>query len=256
MPSVLIFGGSGTVAKFITAGLIKKGYQVFSVIRQEEHIPSLHELGVTPIVQSLETATVADLASTIRTYAPDTVIFAAGAGLRGLEDPNLSTVVDRDAAIRVFDAIVDAGGTKRLLLLSTIDARNRDKEVPGWYSEEDRKGSEALWGMLPVYMQAKFEADKDLVEENERRGLQFTIIRPTWYENGEGAGRTGKVNAGPGSFEPKISREDVADVIVACVENPATMGCIFGVSGGKVGIEDAVRKVAEEKVNSFGEMFR
>jgi nucleoside-diphosphate-sugar epimerase len=253
MPSVLIFGGSGKLAKFIAASLVKKGYQVFSVIRREQHIPSVRELGAIPIMQSLETASVGELASTLRTQAPDAVIFAAGAGERAFAEPNLSLVVDRDGAIRVFDAMVEAGGTKRLLLVSTIDTRNRDKAVPGWYSEADRKGSEQLWGVLPVYMKAKFEADKDLVEGNQQRGLQFTIIRPTWYGD---TGRTGKVRAGLANIEPKVSREDVADVFVACVENPATAGCVFEVSGGEVVIEDAVRKVAEEKIDSFGEMFR
>lgn len=254
MPSVLIFGGSGKIAKFVTERLIQKGYQVSSVIRREEHIPSLRALGATPILQSIESSSVSEVASTIRTSAPDIVIFAAGAGMRAMEeDPNLSIVVDRDAAIRVFDAMVEAGGTKRLIIVSTIDARNREKAVPSWYGEGDRKGSEGLWGMLPVYMKAKYEADKELVEGNGTRGLEYTIVRPTWYGDGE---RTGKVRAGLTGFEPKISREDVANVLVACVENPATVGCVFGVSGGEVPIQDAVKKVAEEKVDSFGEMFR
>ena len=160
MPSVLIFGGSGKIAKFITESLVQKGYQVSSVIRREEHIPSLRELGATPILQSIESASVSELVSTIRTSAPDIVIFAAGAGLRAFEDPNLSLVVDRDAAIRVFDAMVEAGGAKRLITISTMDARNREKAAPSWYNEVDRKGSDELWGMLPVYMKGKYEADK------------------------------------------------------------------------------------------------
>jgi len=253
MPSVLIFGGSGKIAKFITESLVQKGYQVSSVIRREEHIPSLRELGATPILQSIESASVSELASTIRTSAPDIVIFAAGAGLRAFEDPNLSLVVDRDAAIRVFDAMVEAGGTKRLITISTMDARNREKAAPSWYTEVDRKGSDELWGMLPVYMKAKYEADKDLVEGNGKRGLEYTVVRSTWYGNGE---RMGKIRAGLAGIEPRISREDVADVLVVCVENPATVGCVFEISGGEVPLQDAVKKVAEEKVDSFGEMFR
>lgn len=253
MPSVLVFGGSGKIAKFITESLVQKGYQVSSVIRREEHIPSLRELGATPILQSIESASVSELVSTIRTSAPDIVIFAAGAGLRAFEDPNLSLVVDRDAAIRVFDAMVEAGGTKRLITISTMDARNREKAAPSWYNEVDRKGSDELWAMLPVYMKAKYEADKDLVEGNGKRGLEYTIVRSTWYGDGE---RMGKIRAGLAGIEPRISRGDVADVLVACVENPATVGCVFEISGGEVPIQDAVKKVAEEKVDSFGEMFR
>ncbi|KAI2603647.1 NAD-dependent epimerase/dehydratase [Hypoxylon sp. NC1633] len=253
MPSALIFGGSGKLAKLITERLVQKGYQVLSVIRREEHIPSLRELGATPILQSIELASVSELASTIRTSAPDTVIFAAGAGIRSFEDRNLSRVVDGDAAIRVFDAMVEAGATKRLIIISTIDARNREKAAPSWYNEVDQKGSDDLWRVLPIYMKAKYDADKDLVEGNGKRGLEYTIIRPTWYGDGEG---TGKIKAGLAGFEPKVSREDVADVFVACVENSATVGCVFEISGGEVPIQDAVKKVAEEKIDSFGEMLR
>ncbi|EXJ92607.1 hypothetical protein A1O3_01159 [Capronia epimyces CBS 606.96] len=253
MPSVLIFGGSGKVAKFITASLVKQDYKVYSVIRREDHVPELRELGATPIIQSLEDSTVAELTATIQTSTPDLVIFAAGAGLRGFEDPNLSILVDRDTAIRVFDAMAEANGTKRLITISTIDARNRDKPSPTWYNEEDRKSSDKLWGAVPTYVKAKFEADKDLVEQNSRRRLDYTIIRPTWYGDDE---PTGKVKAGFAGFSPKVSRKDVADVFVACIENPATIGCVFEVSGGEVPIHEAVQRVAEDKVNTFGEMYR
>lgn len=132
MPSVLIFGGSGKVAKFITESLVKQGYKVYSVIRREEHVPELREMGATPIVQSLEDSTVAEITATIKSSTPDVIIFAAGAGLRGFEDPNLSLLVDRDAAIRVFDAMAEANSTKRLITISTIDTRNRDKPSPNW----------------------------------------------------------------------------------------------------------------------------
>jgi nucleoside-diphosphate-sugar epimerase len=253
MPSVLIFGGSGKVAKFITASLVKQDYKVYSVIRRENHVPELRELGATPIIQSLEDSTVTELAATIKSSTPDVVIFAAGAGLRAFEDPNLSILVDRDAAIRVFDAMAEANCTKRLITISTIDARNRDKPSPTWYNEEDQKASDELWGMLPTYVKAKFEADKDLVEQNSKRGLEYTIIRPTWYGDGE---PTGKVKAGLTGISPKVSRKDVADVFVACIENPATIECVFEVSGGEVPINEAVQRVAEEKVDSFGEMYR
>jgi nucleoside-diphosphate-sugar epimerase len=102
-------------------------------------------------------------------------------------------------------------------------------------------------------MAAKFEADKDLVEQNTRRALDYTIVRPTWY--GEDV-RAGKINTGKTGFSTRVSREDVADVIVACVENPATIGCVFEVTGGDVPIKEAVNHIAEEKVNSFEEMYR
>lgn len=255
MPSsVLIFGGSGKLAKLITTRLISKKYTVTSIIRRSEHIPDLLSLGATPIIQSLEDSTVAELAGVIRTSHPDVIIFAAGGGWRAFEDPIFNRIVDRDAAIKVFDAVVEARGSKRLIVISTIDARNRDGPRPAWYTDEDQKVSDELWGMLPAYMEAKFAADKDLVEKNGTRRLEYTVIRPTWYDKD---GRwTGKVNAGRVGTAPRISREDVADVFVACIENDGTIGRVFEVVGGDVPAEDAVRRVAEEKIDSFGEEYR
>jgi nucleoside-diphosphate-sugar epimerase len=225
---------------------------VHSVIRREEHIPDLDKLGATAIIQSLEDSTVSDLAKVIKSSNPDVVIFAAGGGWRAFKDPTFNRIVDRDGAIKVFDAMAEAGCTKRILTISTIDARNRSQAVPSWYNEEDQKVSDQLWGMLPVYMESKFEADKDLVKNNTKRTLDYTIIRPTWYNEG---GWTGKIQAGKVGTAPKISREDIADVFVACIENPATIGCIFEVVGGDIPVEDAIKQVAEEKTNFFGDFY-
>ncbi|CAG8960043.1 hypothetical protein HYFRA_00013231 [Hymenoscyphus fraxineus] len=253
MPSVLIFGGGGNLAKFITERLIKKDYTVFSVIRQKEHIPTLQQLGAEPIVQSLEDSSVAELASIIKSKTPDTIIFAAGGGMRAMKDPSVSERVDRDGAIKVFDAMAEAGCTKRLILISTIDARNRSTSAPTWYSAEDLETCTQLWGMLPGYMTSKYEADKNLVEGNGKRGLEYTIVRPTWYNEG---GWTGKVAAGKVGTAPKVSREDVADVFVECVEDSGTIGTIFEVKGGDVPVKDAVRRVAADKVDVFEECYR
>ena len=253
MSSVLIFGGSGKLAKFITERLVKKQYTVYSVIRRESHISDLHELGATPIIQSLEDSTVDELAKVIKSSLPDVIIFAAGGGWRALEDPIFNSIVDRDAAIKVFDAMVEARCTKRIITISTIDTRNRNRPRPSWYTDEDQKVSDDLWAMLPKYMEAKFEADKDLVEQNEKRALDYTIIRPTWYNDG---GWTGKIKAGQVGTLPKVSREDVADVFVACIENHATVGRVFEVIGGDIPIEEAVQHVVDEKINSFEEIYR
>lgn len=65
--------------------------------------------------------------------------------------------------------------------------------------------SERVWGAIGHYMQAKFEADRDLVRENGRRGLEYTIVRPGGLRDEEGTGRieAGKVHFG----ERMIARE-------------------------------------------------
>lgn len=65
--------------------------------------------------------------------------------------------------------------------------------------------SERVWGAIGHYMKAKFEADRDLVRENGRRGLEYTIVRPGGLRDEEGTGRieAGKVHFG----ERMIARE-------------------------------------------------
>lgn len=96
--------------------------------------------------------------------------------------------------------------TKRYIIISALDVRDRENcRVPDWYDEKDRGMSERVWGAIGHYMQAKFEADRDLVRENGRRGLEYTIVRPGGLRDEEGTGRieAGKVHFG----ERMIARE-------------------------------------------------
>lgn len=95
MPTALIFGGSGKVAKHLTQKLVSSSYTVYSIIRNSAQIPDLEKLGATPIVQSIEDSTVDDLAKTIKSHDPSVVIWAAGAGGG---NPERTRTVDQEGA--------------------------------------------------------------------------------------------------------------------------------------------------------------
>lgn len=97
-------------------------------------------------------------------------------------------------------------------------------------------------------MRAKFAADRDLVTGNARRGLEYTIVRPGGLTLEKG---TGKVSAGKVHSKATVSREDVAEVVVRCIEESGTVGLAFDVVGGETPITEAVAKVAEDKTNTF-----
>lgn len=196
-------------------------------------------------MQSIEEASVDDLAQTIKKCNPDVVVWSAGAGGGS---PERTQTVDKEGAIKSFDATAQAG-VKRYIIVSAIDVRDREnKPVPDWYNEDDRNRSDRVWGAIGVYMRAKFAADRDLVTNNARRGLDYTIIRPGGLSQDPGKGTiaAGKVHLGA-----MISREDVAAAIVAAMSEPKTIGLAIDMVGGDVPIEEAVRKVAEQKLNSF-----
>lgn len=101
-------------------------------------------------------------------------------------------------------------------------------------------------------MEAKLAADRDLRIQNDRRGLQYTIVRPGGLsdEPGKNAVAAGKVATGT-----QVSREDVARVVAECLDNPGTVGLAFDVVGGEEGearpVAEAVQAVAEGRGDCF-----
>lgn len=138
-----IFGGGGKVAKHFTKLAITAGHQVHSVIKDDGHASELHSLGATTHILPLHTATPSTISSLFHQTKPDVVLFSAGAGGK----PPGADEIDHKGAVKVFDAMEQAG-VKRLVLVGALDVRSRDKGWPEWYSEEDKKTSDKVWGSI------------------------------------------------------------------------------------------------------------
>jgi len=249
MPNTLIFGGSGKVARHLTRLLVKnEGHTVYSVIRNADQKESLSALGANPIVQSIETSSTADLTTLIKSVSPTTVVWAAGAGGG---NPERTQAVDNEGAIRSMDATA-AAGVRRYIIVSALDVRDRSREEPQWYDDADRQRSERVWGAIGPYMAAKLAADRSLVSDNERRKLEYTIVRPGGLSEEPG---TGTVAAGQVHLSRTISREDVAAVVVECIKQEGTQGLAFDVVGGETPIKDAVATVAKDRTDTFAGRF-
>ena len=245
MPTALIFGGSGKVARHLTILLHSKRYKVYSIIRDSSQSSSLSSLGAEPIVQSIESCSVSELTQTIRSTQPDVLIWSAGAGGG---DPARTDAVDRAGAIKSFDAAA-AAGVKRYIMVSALDNRDvQNKPVPDWYNADDKARSDRTHQAIGKYYDAKLAADKDLVMGNAKRGLQYTIVRPGGLdtEPARGTCSAGKVHT-----TATISREDVAHIIWECIQNDQTHGLAFDCVGGDTTISDAVGKVGKEKIDTF-----
>ncbi|KAH9841216.1 hypothetical protein Tdes44962_MAKER10544 [Teratosphaeria destructans] len=93
-----------------------------------------------------------------------------------------------------------------------------------------------------------YAADRELVTGNARRGLAYTIVRPGGLSEEPG---TGRVAAGRVHLGRMVPREDVAGVVVECLRCPGTVGRVFDVVGGEVGIREAVEAVVREGVDTF-----
>jgi len=98
------------------------------------------------------------------------------------------------------------------------------------------------------FMDAKFAADKELVTGNEKRGLEYTIVRAAGLGSLPG---TGRVAAGRVQLAKVVKREDLARVVVGCIVEVGTVGLVFDVAAGEATIEEEVLRVARERIDVF-----
>jgi uncharacterized protein YbjT (DUF2867 family) len=207
---VVIAGGHGQIALRLARLLSARGERVRAVIRNPEHVADVEAAGAEAVIFDLEGS--GDLAGAIA--GADAVVFAAGAG-PGSGSERKRTV-DLGAAVKLIEA-AKAAGIRRYLMVSSIGA------------DDPAAGSEA---MRP-YLEAKAEADAAL----RSSGLDFTIVRPGRLTNDPG---TAKVTAGEDVARADISRDDVAAVLVAVLDEPRTVGRTFVVVEGDTQIPSAL----------------
>lgn len=242
--NVLIFGGHGGVARALTPLLVANNHTVHSIIRNPDQISDIEKLGAKPILQDLQLATVEILTKIIKEADANVLVWAAAAGSR---DEGLPELIDHQAAVRTFDAAADSDA-KRYISISAEDVRDRSKQTPPWYNDEDKARSERLYQFLKPWMDAKLKADRDLVSGNKKRGLSWNIIRPSGLLDDKGVG---KILAGRVHFGKGISRQDVAQVVSYCVDDEDISGLAFDVVGGDVDLYDALEAVAEKREDCF-----
>jgi nucleoside-diphosphate-sugar epimerase len=140
---IFVIGGHGRVALQFTKYASQAGHTIISQIRdasQSSHLPQPGPGKVEPLVKSLEELSVDQIADLFKAQEPNVILFAAGAGGKGGQERTFK--VDRDGAIKVFDAIEKSGianndSFSRFLLISAVDTRNVEKTKPEWYGEDE-----------------------------------------------------------------------------------------------------------------------
>lgn len=205
---VLVIGANGNT-----------GMRVVHLLKQRDHEPRamIRHTDQKPKFDAMDTETVrADLEKEIRHAFDgcDAVVFAAGSGSR--TGPEKTEAVDRDGAIRAIEAAAEAGA-RRFVMLSSMGA------------DPESEGHE-----ISHYLRAKGVADEHL----RASGLDYTIVRPgrlnnrpaaTYIDAAERLGRHGE-----------ISRDDLSEVLVACLDLPNTRGKTFEVLAGERPVQKAL----------------
>lgn len=225
MSTITVIGGHGKVAMLATPLLKEAGNTVRSVIRKEEQSEEIETVGGAPVVadvEKLDTDAIADLLD-----GSDAVVWSAGAGGGG-EDRTWA--MDRDTAIRVMDAAQKAG-VRRFVMVSYYNSRLVDGEVPGVEKDD---------GMYPYY-NAKSQADEHLRTETD---LEWTVVGPSMLTLEPASQKITVDNSGDNSDQdvPSTSRENVAAVITAVIDEPASFKKTLSFHDGDTPIEEAVTR--------------
>jgi uncharacterized protein YbjT (DUF2867 family) len=217
---VAIAGAHGQVALRLGRLLADRGDQVVGLVRNPQHRADLEAAGVDAVVLDLEKATVAEVAGAVA--GADAVVFAAGAGAgSGMARKD---TVDRAAAALLADAAEQAGVRRSLLVSSMGTDSVRDGATPDGTDE-----------VFVAYLRAKLAAEEDV----QARSLDWTVLRPGGLTDEPG---TGRVALAPHVERGRVPRDDVAAVLVALLDEPATAGRVLELVGGDTGVDDAVRR--------------
>lgn len=215
---LVIAGAHGQIGLRLGRLLAARGDTVVGVVRNPDHAEDLRAAGVEPAVVDLEAASVEELARVVT--GADAVVFSAGAGA-GSGDARKDTV-DRGAATLLADACVAAGVDRYLLVSSMGVDLVRDGSTP-----------DGVDPAFVAYLRAKLAAELDLLE----RPLAWTVLRPGRLTDEPGTGRVTLADRVP---RGDVTRDDVAAILVALLDEPAAAGRVLELVGGDDPVTQAV----------------
>ncbi|CAH0229740.1 putative sugar epimerase YhfK [Peribacillus sp. Bi96] len=212
---VFVVGANGQIGKHLV-DLLKDSqeHSVRAMIRKEEQRKQFEKNGIESTVVSL-TGTVEEIVNAAK--GCDAIVFTAGSG--GSTGAEQTLLIDLDGAVKTIEAAENLG-INRFIMVSAFQANNREN----W--------NEAI---KPYYV-AKHYADRALLQSD----LIYTIIRPGGLVNEPG---TGKVTAAEALERGPISREDVAQTILASLTEENTYKRSFDLISGETAIPEALREI-------------
>ena len=213
MARILLIGGHGKVALLLEPLLVAAGHHVTAVVRNPAHEADVAATGATPLVADVASFDLDQLTSL--ESGNDVVIWSAGAGGGSAER---TYAVDRDAAIRSIDAAA-AARVPRYLMVSYFGAGPDHGIDP----------SDSFY----AYAESKAAADAHL----RASALDWTILAPSSLTL---APPTGRIDV-TADTSRSVARADVAAVIAASIDEPATIRRSVRFNTGDVPIAEALQ---------------
>jgi uncharacterized protein YbjT (DUF2867 family) len=201
---VVVAGGHGQIGLKLLRLLAQRGEHAVGLIRNPSHAADLVAVGAQPRVCDLEAVDEVSVDA-------DAVVFAAGAGPGSGAERKWT--MDYGGAAKLMRA-----GVPRYVMVSAMGAADPPPEGGDVFGD---------------YLRAKAKADRELMASE----LDWTIVRPGRLTDDP---PTGLVRIGERLERGAIPRADVAAVLLAVLDAPATAGRAFDLVSGDTPIEQAL----------------
>jgi uncharacterized protein YbjT (DUF2867 family) len=219
MTRVAVVGGHGQVARHLLHDLCRSDIDAVALVRNERYRDEIEHRGAEMRRLDIEQQDATDFAAAFAGCTA--VVFAAGGGPDG--NIERKRTVDLEGSLKSIEG-ARLAGIKRFVQVSAI---NVDEPLPD--------GTSDVWR---AYVEAKRDADAALRESD----LDWTIIRPGRLTDDAA---TGLVALGSDVGRGDIPRADVAAVLAAVIDNPATARKQWNVVSGDTPIADAVHALPD-----------
>lgn len=214
---VLVVGANGQIGKhLVTLMQEHETIEAKAMIRKQEQASFFEKLGAETALVDLE-GEIEDIAKAAE--GVDAIVFTAGSGPK--TGPDKTILIDLDGAVKTIEA-AKAANVKRFIMISSYDTT--------------RKAIQEASSSFAPYVAAKHYADEWLRGAN----LDYTMIHPGALTNDAG---TGKIEASATVEPSEVARENIAQVILACLENDATIGKEFQVINGDTPVKEAIDSI-------------
>lgn len=214
MSRIAIVGANGQVARHLVSLLHAAGHTPVGLVRNPAYRAGLEARGAEVRLLDIEASDADAFAAAFS--GCDAVVFAAGGGPDGNKERKRT--VDLEGSLKSIEGARTAG-IDRFVQVSAI---NVDEPMP------DDTGE--VWR---AYVEAKRDADVALRASD----LAWTIIRPGHLTDDP---PTGLVSLGPDVARGDVTRADVAAVLAAVLDSPATVGKQWNLVNGDVPVADAI----------------
>jgi putative NADH-flavin reductase len=200
-----IFGASGQTGRQLLTQALHAGHTVTAVVRNPTRLPEPHQRLQVVVADVLDPAAIQPAVA-----GADAVISALGPH----PPRNRSSIMS--AATASILAAMQTTGTSRLVVVSAAPVATDDHGTTLPYR--------LLFGPLLRTLLRGLYADMAIMEEAIRRsGVDWTILRPPWLSDGPRTGSYRQAKDSNLRGGSRISRADLADAILASLDDPDTV---------------------------------